>query len=166
MTTRTIALCILVALAAPAGAVGRSALLGTWEAAQTPDDQRLSVTFHENGKAEIVSEFDFQMPGNPAIRRGHLTTYAKWTLKGDDIVLTYDKVREHLRYVAEHPLSEVGLTGVAPALMPAGLGRPDSRVRVTLWKAPHEYKSRSATEEQARGAAPAPVPAAQTGAGR
>ncbi|HZR02916.1 MAG TPA: hypothetical protein VFA81_07080 [Burkholderiales bacterium] len=137
---RTSALLLLAALAAPAYAVSPNALLGTWEAARTPDDERMYVRFLERGKAEIIAEYDFQLPGAPSRRRGRSTTFGKWSVKGDNVELRYAKVRDRLHYSEKLPLSELGLDGTAAGLKPAGQIDPNSRVRMTLWKAPHDYK--------------------------
>ena len=43
MTSRMLGLLFALALAAPAAAAGPKALIGTWEAARSPDDERLYV---------------------------------------------------------------------------------------------------------------------------
>ena len=134
-------LLILLALAAPASAIGTAGLLGEWEAAVSPENERLYVKLLDKGKAQIISEYDFQPPGQPGKQRGRATTYGKWTLKGNDVVLSYAKVQDRLRYSAKMPLSEIGLMGSAPGLKAAGKVDPTSRIGTTiLWKAPHEYK--------------------------
>ena len=147
-----VALCLL-ALAAPATAIGKSALLGTWEAARTPDGERLYVTFKAKGKVEIVAEYDFSLPGVPGKRRGRSTTYGKWSVNGEEVSISYAKVRERLRYVDKLSLSEIGLSGTASGLKPTGKLDPQSRIRGTiLWKAPHEYRLKPAG-----GVVPAPA---------
>lgn len=149
---------VAFAVSLPAHAVAPGALIGTWEAARGPDDERMFVRFMEKGKAQIVSEYDFQIPGAPGKRRGRSTTYGKWSVKGDDVVVTYSKVRDRLRYSDKHSLSDVGLDGVAPGLKPAGKIDPNSKVRVMLWKAPHDYKLKApAARAAAPSADPAPV---------
>jgi hypothetical protein len=141
MTSRMLALLIALALAAPAAAVGSRSLLGTWEAARSPDDERLYVHLKEKGRAEIVAEYDFALPGVPGKRRGRSTTFGTWSVTGDDVVITYAKVRDRLRYSGKLPLAEIGLSGTSPALKPSGKADPNSRLRgATLWKAPHEYR--------------------------
>lgn len=161
MTARILALLFLLALASPAPAVGTAALLGTWEAARTADDERLYVTLKEKGKVEIIAEYDFSLPGMPDKRRGRSTTFGKWSVKGDDVVITYAKVRDRLRYSDKLPLTEIGVAGSAAGLKPAGKLDRNSRIRgTTLWKAPHEYKLKpgegsAATGSPAQAAAPA-----------
>jgi hypothetical protein len=89
MTSRVLALLFLLALAASADAVGSRSLLGTWEAARSPDDERLYVHLKDNGRAEIVAEYDFTLPGVPGKRRGRSTTFGKWSVNGDDVVISY-----------------------------------------------------------------------------
>ena len=138
---RVIALLCLFALAAPAAAVGSKSLIGTWEAARSPDDERLYVHLKQKGRAEIVAEYDFTLPGVAGKRRGRSTTFGTWSLRGDEVVIAYAKVRDRLRYSDKLSLTEIGLNGTSAALKPAGKADPKSRIRgVTLWKAPHEYK--------------------------
>jgi len=132
---------ILLALTFPASAIGTAGLLGEWEAAVSPENERLYIKLLDKGKAQIVSEYDFQPPGQPGKQRGRATTYGKWTLKGSDIILSYAKVQDRLHYSARMPLSEIGLMGSAPGLKALGKVDPNSRIGATiLWKAPHEYK--------------------------
>src|SRR5688572_27566404 len=98
MQPRLAAFLFLLALCGPAHAVGAAALLGTWEAARTPEDERMYVRLMQEGKAEIIAEYDFQLPGQPGKRRGRSTTFGKWSVKGDDITIRYAKVRDRLRY--------------------------------------------------------------------
>jgi hypothetical protein len=151
----TVLLCLL-ALGWPAYAVSPAALLGTWEAARTPEDERMYLRLMEKGKAEIIAEYDFELPGQPGKRRGRSTTFAKWTVKGDDVTISYAKVRDRLRYREALSLSEIGLEGKSAGLKPTGKPDPKSRIHATLWKAPHEYRLKPAADEQA--------PAASSGA--
>ncbi len=145
---------VLAAAAGPAAAaVSTASLIGTWEAARTADDERLYVRLLDKGKAEIVAEYDFELPGAPGKRRGRSTTYGKWTVKGDDVLITYAQVKDKLRYSDKLPLSEIGLEGASPALKPAGKLDAKSKIRATLWKTPHEYKLK-----------PAPAPAGKPAA--
>lgn len=147
----------LSGLAAPASAVGTAALLGTWEAARTPDDERLYLTLKDKGKVEVIAEYDFTLPGMPGKRRGRSTTFGKWSVKGDAVTITYAKVRDRLRYSDKLPLAEIGLTGSAVGLKPTGTIDPQSRIRsAILWKAPHEYKLKP-TEGSAASTLPAPL---------
>lgn len=143
---------VALAISLPAHAVAPNALLGTWEAARGLDDERMYVRFMEKGKAQIVAEYDFQIPGAPGKRRGRSTTYGKWSVKGDDVLITYAKVRDRLRFSDKQPLSDVGLEGAAPGLKPTGTIDPNSKVRLMLWKAPHDYKLKASA-----GGATAPV---------
>jgi hypothetical protein len=152
MNRRCAVLLGLLALCAPAHAVSPSALLGTWEAARTPEDERMYVRLMEKGKAEIVAEYDFELPGQPGKRRGRSTTFAKWSVKGDDVTISYAKVRDRLRYSSAHSLSEIGLEGKSAGLKPAGKIDPKSRIRAILWKTPHDYRLKYPDEA----AAPAP----------
>jgi hypothetical protein len=138
---RGLTLLLLATLAAPAGAVKPSALVGTWEAVRTPEDERLFIRLLDQGKVEIVAEYDFEIPGQSGKRRGRSTTFGKWSVKGDEVVLSYAKVRERLRYEPRLPLSQIGLEGAAAALQPVGKADSESRIRgAILWKAPHDYK--------------------------
>ena len=154
MNARFAVLLSLFALCGPAYAVGASALLGTWEAARTPEDERMYVRLMEKGKAEIVAEYDFELPGQPGKRRGRSTTFAKWRVTGDDVTISYAKVRDRLRYSDKLPLSEIGLDGNSAGLKPAGKPEAKSRIRATLWKAPHDYRLKPAAAPAA-GDAPA-----------
>ena len=154
MTSRVLALLFLLALAAPADAVSSRSLLGTWEAARSPDDERLYVHLKDNGRAEIVAEYDFTLPGVPGKRRGRSTTFGRWSAKGGEVVITYAKVRDRLRYNDKLPLAEIGLSGTSAALKATGKADPKSRIRgATLWKAPHEYKLQPAEGAQPTGTA-------------
>ena len=124
---------------------GPPKVTGQWEAARTPDDERLYVILKDMGKAEIVGEYDFTLPGQPGKRRGKSTTFGHWVLDGDQIVLTYSKFSERLRYVAQESLSAIGLNGSAPALKPVGKRDPKSKLGTAiLWKAPHDYRAKAA----------------------
>jgi hypothetical protein len=141
MNARWIVSLCLLAVCAPAYAVGAAALLGTWEAARTPEDERMYLRLMKDGKAEIVAEYDFELPGQPGKRRGRSTTFGKWSVKGNDVTITYAKVRDRLRYTPQAPLSEIGLEGTSAALKPSGEPDPKSRIRgAILWKGPHEYR--------------------------
>jgi hypothetical protein len=157
MKARVAVLLCLLALGSPAHAVSASALLGTWEAARTPEDERMYVRFLDKGKAEIIAEYDFELPGQPGKRRGRSTTFGKWSVKGDDITITYAKVRDRLRYSDKMSLSEIGLEGKSAGLKPAGAPDPKSRIRMILWKAPHDYRLKA--QPAADGPAPAGAPA-------
>ena len=171
MTFRFLVLSLFLLVAAPASAIDSGTLLGEWEAARAPDDERLFLRLRDKGKAEIIAEYDFQLPGQPGKQRGRATTFGKWSLKGNEVVLTYAKVRDRLRYFAKLSLSEVGATGSAPALKPIGEVDPKSRIGAAiLWKAPHEFKlkppEQPAGEKAGPGTAPAaPPPASPPAAG-
>jgi hypothetical protein len=150
MTARAFAAMVLFALCADARAVGAKDLLGTWETARSPAGERLYVRLLDKGKAEVVAEYDFQLPGQPA-RRGRSTTIAKWTVQGSELTITYAKVRDRLRYSPKLPLSEIGQEGSAPALKAVGQADANSRLRgAILWRAPHDYRLKAAesTAEQ------------------
>ena len=154
MTSRMLGLLFMLALAAPAAAVGPNALIGTWEAARSPGDERLYVHLKHKGRAEIVAEYDFTLPGVPGKRRGRSTTFGRWSAKGGEVVITYAKVRDRLRYSDKLSLAEIGLSGTSAALKATGKADPKSRIRgATLWKAPHEYKLKPAEGAQPTGTA-------------
>lgn len=155
MTFRFLVLTLALVASAPAHAVSASALVGTWEAARSAEDERLYIKLMEKGKAQIIAEYDFQLPNMPGKRRGRSTTFAKWSVKGDNIMITYSKVTDRLRYDAAFPLAEIGREGAAAALKPIGKPGAGSRLLATLWKAPHEYRLKAA--EGKGSVAPAPA---------
>ena len=57
MNARFAVLLSLFALCGPAYAVGASALLGTWEAARTPEDERMYVRLARREEREVLAEF-------------------------------------------------------------------------------------------------------------
>lgn len=121
-------------------AVSSKDLLGTWETARPPSGDRLYVRLQDKGRAEVIAEYDFQLPGQPT-RRGRSTTMATWTLKGSELTLSYAKVRDRLRYNPKLPLTQIGQAGSAPALEQIGQAAENSRLRgVVLWKAPHDFR--------------------------
>jgi hypothetical protein len=147
---------LLFAGCGSAVAAGAKGLLGTWEAARSPQGERLYVRLMHKGKAEVVAEYDFQLPGQSATRRGRSTTFASWTAKGDEVTIAYAKVRDRLRYRRKLSLAGIGLEGAAPALQP--VGAPDAKSRlggVTLWRAPHDYQLKAPAHAAA---APAAAP--------
>jgi hypothetical protein len=140
MSARVLAFLALLAWSSGALAVGSNDLLGTWEAGRSPDGERLYVRLQGKGKAEVVAAYDFQLPGQAA-RRGRSTTMSKWTLKGDELIVSYAKVRDRLRYNPKVSLAQVGHPGSAPALEQVGAADANSRLRgAILWRAPHEYR--------------------------
>ena len=140
MTARVFGVLALLAWCVNALAVGSKDLLGTWEAARSPAGDRLYVRLQEKGKAEVVAEYDFQLPGQPT-RRGRSTTVAKWSVKGGELTLTYAKVQDRLRYNPKVPLAQIGQPGSAPALEQVGQADTNSRLRgAVLWRAPHDYR--------------------------
>jgi hypothetical protein len=155
MKLRWLVVPCLLACSAPAWAIKADAVIGNWEAARSPDDERLYIKFMPQGKAQVVAEYDFQLPGQPGKRRGRSTTFAKWSVKGNEVTVSYASVHDRLRYTEKAALEEIGLPGAAPALKLVGKPAEKSRVRATLWKAPHDYKLKAA---DAASAAPAPVP--------
>jgi hypothetical protein len=132
-------------------------LTGSWEAARTPDDERLYLVLKDMGKAEIIGEYDFTLPGQSGKRRGKSTTFGHWSVDGDQITVTYSKFVDRLRYVEKESLSALGLTGSAPALTPMGKRDPKSKLGTAiLWKAPHDYRVRAPeSAEPAAGASAA-----------
>jgi hypothetical protein len=140
MSARVFAALALFAWGTNALAVSSKDLLGTWEAARSPAGDRLYVRLQEKGKAEVVAEYDFQLPGQPT-RRGRSTTLAKWTVKGGELTLSYAKVQDRLRYNPKVPLAQIGQPGSAPALEQVGQADTNSRLRgAILWRAPHDYR--------------------------
>jgi len=140
MPTRVLVVVALLAWSVNVLAVSGKELLGTWEAARSPSGDRLYVHLQEKGKAEVVAEYDFQLPGQPA-RRGRSTTIAKWTVKGNELILTYAKVRDRLLYNPKMPLAQIGQQGAAPGLEQVGQADANSRLRgAVLWRAPHDYR--------------------------
>ena len=160
MAARLLAMIALLALTSSAAAVTGKQVQGTWEAARSPEGERLYVRFLRDGKAQIIAEYDFKLPGQPGIRRGRSTAFGKWTIKQDEVVLIYGKVRERLRYSANLPLTEIGLKGTAPGLKPVGKPDPNSRVLgAILWKAPHDYQRKTPAPTSGESSAPvAPAP--------
>jgi hypothetical protein len=156
MAARLLAIiALLVVTGSAAAAVTSKQVQGTWEAARSPEGERLYVRLLRDGKAQIIAEYDFQLPGQAGIRRGRSTAFGKWTLKKDEVVLTYGKVRDLLRYSASLPLTEIGLDGTAPGLKPVGKPHPDSRVRgAILWKAPHDYQRKNPVPTSGESSAP------------
>jgi hypothetical protein len=128
-------------------------LTGSWEAARSADDERVSLVLKDMGKAEIISDYDITVPGQSK-RRGRSTSFGSWSVKGDEITVTYAKVHDRLRYSDHVSLSAVGQGGDAPALKPVGKPPANSKIgSAILWKGPHEYRLKSAP------AAPAAAPA-------
>ena len=139
-----------IALAAP------PVLTGSWEAARTPDDERLYLVLKDLGKAEIVAEYDLAIPGQ-APKRSRSTSFGKWTLKGNEVIVTYANIQDRLRYVGSQSLAAIGLGGTAPALKPVGKPDPKSRIGAAiLWKAPHDYRLKAPEGEQQGKPAPSP----------
>lgn len=137
---------------------GPPKLTGVWAAARTADDETVSVVLKDMGKAEIINDYDISLPGG-AKRHGRSTSFGKWALKGNDVLVTYSKITDRLRYSDHESLSAIGQTGDASALKP--VGKPDKNSKIgsaILWKAPHEYRVKAPTAPEA--AAPrAPEPA-------
>lgn len=132
---------------------------GNFDSARTPDDERIQLRLLSEGKAQIIAEHNFLMPGDESRRRGRTTSYGKWTRKGDVVTLTYTNIQDRLRYSAHTSLASVGLAGGAPGLVPIKPVSPKSRLKgVILWKSPHDYKIKGAD-------APSPPPPATGTAG-
>ena len=162
MRSSLAAVFLLAAITLPSIATAaQPKLTGAWEAARTPDDERVYLVLKDLGKAEIVAEYDFTLPGQPGKRRGRSITFGRWTLKGNDVVITYAKIKELLRYVDQEPLTAVGLSGSSPALKPVGKASVRSKIgSFVLWKAPHQYRvARPAGMPPAGSAAASPSPA-------
>jgi hypothetical protein len=140
MIARILAVLALLAWSANGLAVSGKDLLGTWEAARSTSGDRLYVHLQAKGKAEVIAEYDFQLPGQPT-RRGRSTTMAKWTVKGSELILIYAKVQDRLRYNPKMPLAQIGQQGRAPALEQIGPADVNSRLHgAILWRAPHDYR--------------------------
>ena len=157
------ALVLLGAVAMPSVATAaQPPLTGSWEAARGPNNERLYVVLGGDGRVEIVTEYEVQLPGALDKRRVRTSTFGKWTHKGSDIVISYanTNIKDHLRYVAREPLAAVGLSGSAPALKPVGAANERSQIgSEVLWKAPHEYRAKANPEGDAQGEPQAPAAA-------
>lgn len=115
--------------------------MGDYASARTPDDEFVRLTLAPKGKAIIIAEHNFQVPGDASRRRGRTTTYGKWSRKGDVVTLTYAKLTDRLRYEAAAPLDRIGLPGKAAALTPMKPLNANGRLKgMTLWRAPHDYR--------------------------
>src|SRR5690242_16487897 len=115
-------------------------LTGSWEAAHSGDDEHVMLVLKDMGKAEVINEYDISAPGQGK-RRGRSTSFGTWTFKGSEVVVTYSKITDRLRYEANVPLSAIGGQGSAPALKPIGKPPANSKIGTTiLWKGPHEYQ--------------------------
>jgi len=135
------ALAGLLVASSPQGWAGARTLDGEYESARTPDDEFIRLTLRPDGKAMIVAENNFQIPGDAAKRRGRTTSYGKWTRKGETVTVRYSKVTDRLKFDTATPLARIGLPGTAPALSP--VGKADARSRLgtaTLWRLPHSYR--------------------------
>ena len=124
-------------------------LTGAWAAARTADDETVSLVLKDMGKAEIINEYDLSLPGQSK-RRGRSTSFGTWTFTGNDVVVTYSKVTDRLRYSDHVSLSAVGQSGDAAALKP--VGKPDKNSKIgsaILWKAPHDYRLKAAPPSEA-----------------
>ena len=133
----------------PISPAAQPQLNGSWEAARGVNNERLYVVLGEDGKAEIVTEYEVTLPGAPDKRRVRTSTFGKWTRKGGDIVISYanTNIKDHLRYVAREPLTAVGLSGSAAALKPVGPSNARSQIgSEVLWKAPHEYRAKASAD--------------------
>ena len=151
---RSLFIAALLLLAAADLPAASPKLTGSWAAARTVDDESVALVLKDMGKAEIINEYDITLPGHPK-QRGRSTSFGKWTLKGGDVVVTYAKVTDRLRYSEHVSLSVIGQTGDAAALKPVGKPDPNSKIGTAiLWKAPHDYrmKAPAAPEASAPGA--------------
>jgi hypothetical protein len=139
--TLAVVLWLVTGLVSHAASADTPKLTGTWEAARPPDDERVYLVLKDMGKAEIVAEYDFTLPGQPGKSRGRSTTFGQWTVKGNEVIVSYAKVQDRLRYAGNEPLAALGRTGSAPALKPVGKANPKSKLgAIVLWKAPHDYR--------------------------
>lgn len=159
-----VATAVAAALFLSAGAASAAPVLtGSWEAAQGADGERLYLVLEDKGRAKIVEEYNFELPGQPGKRHGRSTTFAHWRMKGKDVVLNYAKRDERLRYADALSLDAVGRTGTAPALRVEGTPDAQSRIRsAVLWRAPHDYRRpapAAAAAASSGAAAPASSPA-------
>lgn len=119
-------------------------LLGNYESARSVDDERVQLRLFSQGKAQIIAEHNFLMPGDETRRRGRTTSYGKWTSKAGVVTLTYSNIQDRLRYSPTTSRASVGLEGGAPGLVPIKPVSPKSRLKgVTLWKAPHDYRMKA-----------------------
>lgn len=117
---------------------------GEYASALSVDDERVQIRLLSKGKAQIIAEHNFLMPGDETRRRGRTTSYAKWSQKGDIVTLTYSRVTDRLRYNAKTPLAALGLQGSAPGLAIVKPIHSKSRLRIgTFWKAPHDYRMKA-----------------------
>ncbi len=131
---------VVLLLSATAVSAAPPKLTGSWEAARSADDERVSLVLKDMGKAEIISDYDITVPGQSK-RRGRSTSFGSWRVKGDEITVTYAKVHDRLRYSDRVSLSAVGETGEAPALKAVGKPPANSKIGTAiLWKGPHEYR--------------------------
>ena len=135
---------VLLLLGATSASAAPLKLTGSWEAARSGDDERVSLVLKDLGKAEIINEYDISVPGQGK-RHGRSTSFGTWTIKGNDVVVTYSKISDRLRYSDHVSLSPVGQEGSAPALKAVGKPPPNSKIGTAiLWKAPHEYRLKAA----------------------
>jgi len=88
---------VVLLLSATAVSAAPPKLTGSWEAARSADDERVSLVLKDMGKAEIISDYDITVPGQSK-RRGRSTSFGSWRVKGDEITVTYAKVHDRLRY--------------------------------------------------------------------
>jgi len=154
---------VLLLLAAGIVSAAPPKLTGSWDTARTPDDERVSLILKDMGKAEIVAEYDITLPGQGR-RHGRSTSFGTWVVKGNDVLVTYSKITDRLRYSDRVSLSPVGQTGEAPALKAVGKPPANSKIGTAiLWKGPHEYRINAPLAAPAgevpKGPQPAPAPA-------
>ncbi len=132
---------------------------GEYATARTADDERVQLMLLTGGKAQIIAEHNFQIPGDEGKRRGRTTSYGKWSQKGDVVTLTYSRIKDRLRFDSKTSLAKIGLAGVAPALTQFKPVHTNSRLKgATLWKAPHDYRLKAPADES-------PIPSTPRGAG-
>jgi len=149
----------LLLLAAGIVSAAPPKLTGSWDAARTPQDEGVSLVLKDMGKAEIVAEYDITLPGQGR-RHGRSTSFGTWAVKGNDVLVTYSKITDRLRYSDRVSLSAVGQTGQAPALKPVGKPPANSKIGTAiLWKGPHAYRIKAPAGDAPNAAEPAGAPA-------
>jgi hypothetical protein len=150
---KTTFIAVLLLLGAGSACAAPPKLTGAWEAARGADeDEHVALLLKDMGKAEIINEYDISLPGQGK-RRGRSTSFGTWRIKGDDVIVTYSKISDRLRYSDHVSLSAVGQSGSAPALKTVGKPPANSKIgSAILWKAPHEYRLKAAAPSAAAGA--------------
>lgn len=147
---------LIFAVPLPTTWAAPAALMGDYESARTSDEEFVRLSLQAGGKAVIVAENNFMIPGDASKRRGRTTSYGKWSRKGEIVTVTYSKVRDRLKFDTATPLARIGMTGTAVALAPAGKVDARSRLKnLTLWRLPHKYRLPEASAGPAAAVPPA-----------